>query len=278
MTKKNDDRQAFEERRTVAEAALAALEAVALGEAIDDASDRASEAIAEYSDLAYGRLFGGFMLWSADLAATYAFAEQSWTWPNYISAVAELHATLGPELGKPLRSDLMLERIRSLARSQAAVHGREPNEYATAEEDRYVRLVACSLLDHPEHGAAATLLAQDAPALRARRAACLAKHAEHRAAELARVEREQREVDEARARLDQEHRNEVARFFMARMQQRFLFRGSLLLSGRTLADAVAGDRLIRDEVQGYTITPSPTLEELEALMARTLAAEAVTVS
>jgi hypothetical protein len=258
-----------------AERAVAAIEALALGELTADHVENAMDAVAEYSDPAFLRLFKPFVLASADHIAVFEFYEGGWTRERYVECCADLHVSCfeaDPALAEFLRSGPILERVQGAGAAHASIVARPSVDLADEFRARYVRIVAAHLAGVAAYEPHATTLSVHAPALEARVAACRTRHDEYRRGELERLERERAAADEVLAADERARRAAVARFFAARHGQRFVVRDRVY-SGVGLSHAVQGIGVRDQESEEFSTL---RLEELEVLLRRTEAAEAVT--
>src|SRR5688572_26088233 len=122
--------------RREAEAAVAALEQVPLGEPHAVAEERAREAVMDVRSPALLQLFPEMPTQRAGLAdviSVFEFYEQQFTRSKYWQHVADLHRKaidIYPELAEFIRSGMVSERVLFVANSQAVTTGRTPSEFA----------------------------------------------------------------------------------------------------------------------------------------------------
>jgi hypothetical protein len=274
MTKKSTHLEAVER-------AVAAFEALALGDAFADAHEAAEVALLELRNPAIAALFARFVPASADMIALFEFLEVGWARAAYVDRLADLHAdccAAEPKLAAFLRSGAIMDRVASMGAEQSVAIAKPAAQVADEFTDRYVKLIAFQLstgADADLYQPHASILSEHAPAFAVRIAACRARHDEHLAAERAQMEREQAEAAEAIAAEDRRRYAVVAEYFASRPGHRFLVRDRVF-SGAGLSESASRGAPLLEHEAGEIIRRT-TIDELELAMKRAQAAEAVAV-
>lgn len=181
-------------------------------------------------------------------------------------AVAGRHTGLAVAICGPRGRKIVAEYAAVFA-GQQGLHGAEAKAHIDRETRRFIDGLAAHQRDTaPE---AAAILLDVLPSLENRITACAERHAEHVRGEVARVERERREADEAVAEAERQQRAELAEYFGRHHGRPFVVRDGLF-HGAALADA-ARRRGVRDQAGNFV---SLDLAELIEARARALAGDA----
>lgn len=170
-----------------------------------------------------------------------------------------------------LRHPVIVDRVRAIGTTVAIRTGLPLDDAAERAAIRYELLVASDLAGRDAFEPAASVLVQ-IPALEAAIASERDRRQQYREAELARVAAEQQAAASAVEALERERRAHAETFFARHAPRLFVLRGSTV-TGQRLAEAVRGGQLLCND--GHRLAP-PSLDELELLVRRTEAADAVT--
>lgn len=271
--------EAIREALHQAEAAVAAHEAVPMGDAWADQDQAAETAIDELGRLARPEVFTT-EIHRFDQAVFSAFdlLERSLaeTQSGYAAGVIDAHARSAltyPEFAAFLRSPMVMARVHAAVdATDMRQYGRRSSAAAALRElvEPVERAMASHLLagdDNP----AAVVLAEELPSLSARLAASRQAREEFARAEVERATAEHIVADEVTASAERDLRRELATFFSGRASRVFNLRSGYVLSGAGAAAIAAGESA-RDAIDQMFV--SAPLAELEQLRVETEAAEA----
>jgi len=263
MTKEPDKARA-------AEAAVAAFEALEIGQPYADQADAASAAVSVLTAAARAVLFPPIASMTADVITAFTFYEELFERSRYGERAAALHAeclATQPDLATFLRAWPVCARVAAAA----VATGPAVSQDAVGDRavEQYRQMIAAQLVGVDEFEPAATNIVTRAPSLQARIETCRARHQQHVAAELERMELERRIASEAIVNAEREQRAELAAYFSARLYLRFIVRGEAV-SGQALAAIVRGDGAYSDRGELF----KASLAELMVVRDRQVAADA----
>jgi hypothetical protein len=215
-----------------ADAAVDTFEALPLGQPFESAWREATTAVDALTQTAHRALFPPIgPAKTVDAIAAFKFAEELFERARYGDRVVDLHHACRPahpELAAFLRSELVAARIVA-----AGADG------GPAAVDRARLAIAGQLVGDVAFEPHAHVYAVVAPALAARVLAARARHTEHAAAELARIEREARAAADAIAAADRAEREQLAAYFSQHHGRPFVV-GGHVVSGQALAAITRG--------------------------------------
>jgi len=169
-----------------------------------------------------------------------------------------------PAAWNHVRGPLARARVEAAARNWSARVAQNPGGLADEWLEEYARGIADLAVDDPLLGQAARLRVDELPRLQARFSEIRRRHLDHAAAEVARVEHERRDADQAAGRAHAARVDRLLRILDAD-PVRLRIVGNRAYRGAQLAD-VLRQRAVYDDATGDLVPPSarPSIEAIEA--------------